>query len=726
MRIFFTILLIYFFYSSATSQVAHAGPWTAYLDGNGIYGMALRDSFMYIQTANGLAFFNTNTRESRFFCDFNNPDIPLSTFGKTATIDQKGNFWCVYNNQLLRIRPDGTVQVMAPKPLYQINVMEADRNGQIWVGMVTAHLNNPAVSTCLAKFNGSGWDYVSIGVTRMNVDDLKFDDLNRPVVATSSNYNPDGLYRYDGSSFLHINGFTVNNIAVSSDGQVATAGTGYNGTVLKVYKNSSWTTYWQPGASDQIEFAYPVFDANNTLWSVNERAKVFRLNNAGLMQTLNPPINFQTGEKNDVVSGLALDDKGRLWLAKHSGLFLAADPNVDQWEFIQTAPMLMYHEPTSFYGYNDTILLCNSKGVMRIVENTVENLNWQGPIPKGFLRDYHRNGLWIYSGSKMTLYRDADTTVFDLAPMFPEPFYSDIKRLLEDAEGNIWIMNTRTMIRYTLDGQWSHFDVGKDLPPYNIYSCALAGKDMWVFLKGLHINHPTITQPGAHLIKIAGANITDSGLTYDFLNPMLSFAPVSDSNLWFTTAGDNRVLHLQNGDIKEYTQQDVGGPLNAQWVASYNDSTLLLLSNSGLFIFYRDKWYYPQVPSNRFSNSDAYRYVIGEDRKIYLGRYPLTVLEDVPQLLSTLSGTDDPIPDPATPIKLVYPNPTNDLLHVERLLLYCPDCSLKVSSLDGKYVTVFPAPLQSPLSLRALHTGAYVLSLQADGKTVESFVVVKE
>lgn len=725
MKFLFPLLLCWSFCQPSISQVVHAGPWTAYLDGNGISNMTLRDSFMYIQTANGLAFFNTNTRQTSFFCDFGNPDIPLSTFQKTSTIDQKGQFWIVYNNQLVCVRPDGTMKVMGPKPLYQINVMEADRNGQIWVGMVTAHLNNPAVSTCLAKFDGSDWEYVSIGVTRMNVSDLKFDYQNHPVIATKSIYNPDGLYWYNGINFVHTN-LDLYNLTVSADGQLAGTAIGPSGTVLKVYKNGVWNTYDQSGPTDQIDFVYPVFDANNTLWTINQRGKVFRLNNAGILQTLSPPVNLQTGESFKAVSGLAVDNKGRLWLAEQAGLFLAADPNLDKWDFIQTAPMLIPHKATTFYGYRDTVLLCSSNRVTRVVNQTAENLNWQGPIPQGFLRDYHRDGLWAYNGATLTLYRSADTTVFNLAPMFPEPFYSSIKSVLQGSDGSIWIINTRTVIRYTLDNQWTSFDVGAELPPYNILAWALDGSDMWVFSNGIHINHPTITQPGAHLVKIKGNNVTDSGLTYDFLKPFLSFAPVSDTDLWFT-GGDNQVVHLQNGSTTMYTQQDIGGTLNAQKVFSYNDSTLLLCSNFGLYIFYRGEWHIPKVPSNRFSNSNAYTYLVGTDGKIYLDNRPLVVLEDIQKLLSGLTSSPaSPDPD-ASPSQVIYPNPTSDLLHIEQLLQRCPDCSLSVASVDGRLLAQFLAPIQSPISLHTLPSGTYVLSQQKAGKVVgKSLIFLKK
>ncbi|MBP6811333.1 MAG: hypothetical protein KA138_07425, partial [Saprospiraceae bacterium] len=131
-KIFFCLLIAIYMSKALPAQVVHAGLWTGYLDGIGISSMVQMDTFLYIKTANGTAFVNTQTRQTRFFYEMGNPDLPINVDLRVSTVDKQGNLWTFINRQLVKITPGGSIAYVGGMPEYQVLVLRVDHAGQIW------------------------------------------------------------------------------------------------------------------------------------------------------------------------------------------------------------------------------------------------------------------------------------------------------------------------------------------------------------------------------------------------------------------------------------------------------------------------------------------------------------------------------------------------------------------------------------------------------------------
>jgi hypothetical protein len=699
--------------SNALPAQIHAGLWTGYVDGIAIRSMAQRDSFLYIYTWSGTAFVNTSTGQSRFFHDMGNPDLPVFVDLRISTVDKQGNLWAFTNNQLAKISPDGNIQYVGGMPDYQVITLDIDHNGQLWAGLVTEPVNNPATTKCMAKFTNGSWQSIDFGQTRMNIQDIAFDNQNQPVVIARSVYNPSGVFQYNGTSFVKIpNSTALWKLSLSSDGQIAISGN-TTGSALKVYKNGSWTTYGLSNPNVPDNFCHPYFDANNDLFVCHNTGSVYTLENGQLEEHLSPPNNYRTESTPDlVIPGFALDNQGKMWLGYSDGLFEASVEDPQIWNFVPTSDLLTPKSPRSIAVFHDTVWFANDGGVTRLVNDSFEKLSYPALKRPALFYDSLRQGLWVGSdGPRLDFYQGQQHTQITIPFPTSLPYFGRITR---DSMGNLWTSTGKDLLRFSPNGDWYSFNIGDEFPAYfYIGSVYAKGSRMYVSVYGAYPWLPN--ENHVFFYSIDGDIVTKLDLPEDELLNTNSFAIRSEQDIWFDDS--DKMIHFVNGQIETYTTSELGGKLSQARIILYNDTIPLVSSIYGLYIFKKGKWYHPAIPSNILTN-----YGIGScillDNKLYMAQNPLLVLEDVKALVDQLE-TLYPVNPDANSTTLVYPNPTSGLLNMDKIIAeFGPDLSAFLYNEYGQQVGVFSAPLPNTLDLGQYPSGIYFLSIKSGNKLV--------
>ncbi|MBK6993915.1 MAG: T9SS type A sorting domain-containing protein [Lewinellaceae bacterium] len=705
------------------AQVVHAGLWTGYLDGIGISSMVQMDTFLYIKTANGTAFVNTQTRQTRFFYEMGNPDLPINVDLRVSTVDKQGNLWTFINSQLVKITPGGSIAYVGGMPEYQVLVLRVDHAGQIWAGMVTEPLNNPATTRCLAKFTGIAWESIDFGQIRMNIRDIRFDSLNQPILIANSAFNTSGIFQYNGTNFVKIPDSPASfQLSLSSDGQIASCGNKSISTLLKVYKNGSWINYG-PG------FSCPHFDANNVLWVCNSVGSVYTLENGTLIPQLSPPSNYRTGPYDPLlIYGFELDYQGNMWLGKRTGLFSASVTDLQEWDFVPTSELLCPESPNSIAAFHDTIWLANDAGVTRIINGFWEKLDYPANKRPFLFYDSLRQGLWVgANGPLLDFYQGPNHSHIDIDPTVDNSNYPYIDAITLDQKGNLWIKTPKALSRLDLSGNWYSFNCGDEFSTYFIIGGIYPKGDfMYVTVGGSYPWLPN--EPHKNLYKIDGDMVINVDIPEALLLEVNNFALVSEQDIWFTASGSSQIIHYMNGQTQAYTDTDLGGTLGSSSIVLYNDSTLLVCSNNqGLDVFKQGQWYHPTIPSNRIANSHVSCWHVSDDHKLYMGQSALLVLEDINALLDQLGQPISVNPEIELSA-LAYPNPTLNFLNLDKIITaFGPDLSAFLYNAYGQQVKAIAAPLPNVLDLSQQPAGIYFLSIKSANHPIpKSLKIIKK
>ena len=696
------------------AQVVHAGGWTGYLDGISVSNMIVRDSVLYVTTFRGTARVNPVTYEYTYLAESGNPGLPAVINLKYSVIDAEGRLWFFLEHQLVHLDPDMTLHVAAPEPKYLVTAMRMDREDNLWVGFYTPYIP-PSTGEAIARFNGTDWDYIDVGVEALNVLDIAFDPDNKPWLCAGYK-----MYRFNGTSYEVVknNGSPVicgTRLAISQDGHVATAGA-FNTGRLTYYSNGTWKTV------DDQNYAYPVYDEHNTLW-VNDRAgNVYTIDadDTAPRKVLTTAANFRTGE-DEYITGLGFDGQGALWMGKTIGLFTAPDTIADQWDFVPLTNLLVPGPHPEIAASGDTAWLLTDAGITKRVHDSFEKLTIPQEGITDLFYDEFRKGLWVSSPGKLGFYQGDIHFFININPLVRDSTYhNEIVQVTGDKLGNIWLLGYDGLLRYSLQGQWKSFFQGVELPHapvgFGDITFSYADQSLWIRIRGFSTK--TFTDP-PKMMKIEGDVATQIDIDTDLLTNYSIFGVVADSLLWFSHAS-NAVVRYENGAITEYNP----GPLNAEEFIIYNDSTVLLCSNLGLYIYAHDQWVKPVIPSDQIANDDALPACLTADGRLYLANYPLLLIEDLDALLDGL------VTSTGTTLQSslhYYPNPVTDYLYLDQdFATSCDNCTAELISPGGDILKKIAAPLNGRIDLRELSPGLYVLRIYSGSNLMYALKVIRQ
>ena len=693
--------LLPFCLPNAQAQVVHAGAWTGYLDGTSVTNMVVRDSMLFVTTYRGTARVDPITRHYQYFRDMGVADLPDVLNLRYTAIDGQGRLWFLDQHKLMHLDPDLTLHIAGDEPAYQVNLLHFDHQDRLWAGFATSFVP-PTTGEALGRFNGTTWDYIDVGVQSLNVLDIAFDPNDQPWFTTFVK-----IYRYNGSTYEVVqqdgtNVFGGSRIAISSDGRVAVAGNS-NTTNLKYFNKTSWTTI------NSESFAFPVFDDDNVLWINDRFGHVYRMEPGDVAPrlTLTTAVNDRSGEQ-EYINGLGFDHEGALWMGKTIGLFAATDPLGDLWDFVPLTELQVPGPHPVIAATGDTAWLLTDAGVTLRVHDTFEKLDLPQQDISAIYYDGIRKGLWVGSPGTLGLYKGNTHELININPLLRDSVNNTgIYQIRGDKLGNIWIVVRDGLLRYDATGQWTSFYQGEELPHapvgFSRMTFSYTDQSLWIRINGYSTK--AFTEPPV-LLKIAGDVVTDTHFDEDILTNYGYFGVVSDSVLWFSNTAED-ALRYDHGHLTEY----VVGPLNAEEWIIYNESTALLCSNLGLYVFTQEQWYKPVIPSDQIANNDALPACLTEDGHLYLANYPLLIVEDVNVLLEGLVTAVEP----AESIDLTcYPNPVTSVLYFDPTFLSsCTDCTMVLISGSGQVIRKFASPLPAQLDLHDLVPGMYFLRIQS-------------
>lgn len=715
MRMINRFLLVLIFFISGSNlhaQIVHAGDWTGYQDGITVGSIALRNSIMYVNTFIGTARVDPLTHEYTYLHDLGNPDLPDFIDLNLSTIDSSGRLWMFQNQQLVYIDTDLSIHVAGPEPKYLVTSLKSDLNGGIWAGFFTPYVD-PKTGEAIAKFNGLDWEYIDVGALGLSVEDIAFDGQNNPWFTAGSQ-----MYRFNGSAFEVVkdNGapvFGSSNLAISNDGRVAGAG-GFNTSILRYFNKTSWKTI------HTIGFSYPVFDENNILWLSDRYGSLYRMdeNDMAPQLVINSAINFRTGDE-DYVTGMGLDQTGQLWIGRYNGLFVAQDKTINQFDFVPLTDLLVPAPHPYVAAHGDTTWLATGAGITRLINDQFEKINVPQTNISAIFYDEARKGLWVGSAGMLGFYKGDSQTLININPLLKDSiFYNKIHEIKGDGLGNIWFRLYEGLLRYNPSGEWKPFFIGSELPvsPNGAGYFSINNKDNSVWIRTNRYSMGGFLIP-PRLLKITGDLVTDTHFDVDILNEYGAFAVISDSVMWFSGYPD--VLLYDHGVKTEY----IPGTLNNEEFIVYNDSTILLCSNFGLYVFKSGQWFKPVIPSDRIFNDDVYPAFLTSEGKLLMANYPLLVIGDLDDLLSTLTTA---VPQIEIPELHYFPNPVHDFLHIDpEFIQKCPDCRAGLFALNGVMIKSYPDPLPSEFDLSSISAGFYLFQIRSGEKLTRTLKVIK-
>ncbi|MGB0930381.1 MAG: T9SS type A sorting domain-containing protein [Chitinophagales bacterium] len=717
----YNILFLCFFSICITTtkninaQIIEAGPYKAYLDGLSA-GIVTNGSVAYISSSYGTARLNLSTKEFFYLQDVN-PAIPASYFlSKGATVDHEGRLWAILNHQLVNIDENGTINYVALEPDYPTILLRTDNDNRIWAGFNAPYEYTPN-DVAIGFFNGTEWEYRSLPEDTYNktISDIAFDSNNNPFVAT----NGYGIYKFDGLSPVYL-GYGAKSLDVSNDGQIACSG-GYLSDKLFYWNNTGKQVSVDDG------YRFPLFDENNLLWVEHDKGHIYNISEGfdEPVKMLNPPANYRTnGAKH--TENIVFDKEGQLWLGNQDGLFVAPNPQIDEWEPVLFNDLKIPQHVSDVTSNQDTVWMLTSGKLTRLVNDGFEEMEVdaiEGKI-KFTQYDEYRKGLWIATNNTLNLMVGEEFTAYDLTP-----FLTDAKDRIEsiktDQLGNVWLKiigeqnyNNRGVIHIDPSDSLKKYFLGEEIPICGEtslwYSLHPSDGSVWIQLSPFS----SPTSCAERRIRIKDGVITDLDLELDMLDHAYydSMTILSD-DLVFIVHSDKIIVYNDGQKIEsefEYIQ------LHETY--AYNDSTLLICSQQGLYIVSSNgKWVKPEIPSNRIFNTDAYPSHLSTDNKLVVGYRSLMVVEDMTALMESIADElYTSIDNPSASNRLhLYPNPFSEFLYPNDLLQWdCNDCELNIYDSNGQQVKHLLPPFSYRIVLEDILPGMYLFQLKKAGEVV--------
>ena len=549
MRLFFSFILIVF----SSSLFAQLSPWTAFPARAEISCMAEDATYLYVGTAwGGVSRINKSTGVQTHYHRTNSG--MTSNQVRALKMDSNGVLWIGTLDGLIKY--DGVSwqtwrMGQAGFPHDEVNAIEEDANGGIWVG----------TNDGLAKENGGTWTVYNSQNSAL-VSNLVLD-----LLAYGSDLWIGGggsLTKYDGTSFTvwattnsNLPTGTVNSIAATSAGDLylSVSGSGYS-----FFDGISFTNYSNMNSgliSNQNKGM--TLDQNGTLWFGSWGWSTPLQSYDGTNWTSYDWNN--SGLSNNNINALHTDMTGDVWIATLDSLCKFSGGTITPVSTIEDGfpgrLMETIAEDSSF----DIWVGTTHKGAFRWDGNnwtTFDASNTALPHNQVFDIEIGANGdRWFATENHLTKYDGVNWQVYI------RPQMTSMHKMLEDANGNIWIgthsdgvevfdgtnwtVHTAQSVGLPLD--WV-FDMVND-PAGGVYMAA----DGIIHFDGMNWTHYNtgnsgLTDPGTRSLYMDGSDLWIGGWTtvtkfdgtnwtvYDSANTGIAFSTVYsltmdlNGNLW--------------------------------------------------------------------------------------------------------------------------------------------------------------------------------------------------
>ena len=411
----------------------------------------------------------------------------------------------------------------------------------------------------------------------------------------------EGLVKFDGVEFTNVNRSTDKEIGFVSARSILQDSRGdiWIGSndegLQKISLNTGNKLYTMDNGLPNNSVRTLCEDTNGNIW-VGTASGVVYITPDGKL--INPQFDAGTTANGVIASNLFCDSGGRIWLttSNENGLFICKEglfkpiPAFDRIPYYFATAILQDADKSFWFGLGDKGIATLNKGQLKILKTgTILDTIPTNTIlldSKGIIWFGTEHGLVVYADGKFTEYTGAQ----ELAS-------SNINKIIEDREGNIWFATDRNGIGKMTLGKFKMYRLGVTVNSFaqandgkvwagtdNGVLCYLNGieqeNNLTRYTKGLRIRDVETTDDGNVLVSCYtqpgqllydGLNIinwdTDDGLAGNKVRVAIKTA--KDEYYVGTTTGLS-IIHA-DGSIKSFKQNT--GDLDTEYIMTiYKDT----------------------------------------------------------------------------------------------------------------------------------------------------------
>ncbi|QUX96234.1 GGDEF domain-containing protein [Marinomonas sp. CT5] len=508
------------------------------------------DGYLWFATWEGVARYNG--REFRFYERSTKTGI-IDSGIRTLVSDKDNGLWVAGVRGGITYRHGHTWQPQFAASSMINNILK-DSNGDLWLaveGLGVFHRPSPNTVGGLKKEN---WVLQNVSAYRL-LEDSKgriWAATNKGLFHVNGDNKQEVLAQYDFPE-QH-----VYSILETDDGKILVA------TENGAYAfNDKRITLLHPSlAGESIKTLME--DNENNLWLGTSKNGVVRLSNNHIER-----LDTQSGLPNNRVLSLLQDIEGSIWIGTNSGLMRLRKAPFTTWN---KKRKLVGNYVRSVIDLDDkSVLVGSSEGLSLISNNKAQNAQTIKRTHVSVLSFAKRSNGGIWVGTYLNgLMLWKDQQLFPILNHKNGSPSNEVRSILEDSQGNLWIGTTDGLVRRSPDGKLQIFTRNDGLP--DNYIMALAEDDLGQLWVGTGLGVAKLTPNGFDIVPIK--NLEEAEYAFGFWS--------EPGYMWIATDRGLIRYNQKNGQLG-LIGRNSGLPIDKLFQVIYDGTNgLWLTSNRGI------------------------------------------------------------------------------------------------------------------------------------------------